>query len=324
MNSRTAYIGQQVHPDALELLRAHGDVVLGYGPSAMSIEDAMPEMDALMLHWQTIDATFFERAPRLKVIARHGVGVDNVDLVEAEARGIPVLIAAEANYRSVAEQAITLMMAVRRQVARGHLLVSGGGFAERDETYLGEELFGSTLGVIGFGRIGRHVAHVARALGMRVRAFDPFLTADEIEQRGAEPSANLAELLPDCDVLTINIPLSESTHHLLGAAEFAQMKPGSVLIHTARGGIVDEGALVEALQTGHLAGAGLDVFEQEPPSPENPLLSMSQVVLSPHVGAYTRTGERLMGLYAAQAIVDHWNGVDPDATGRPWGRAPRP
>lgn len=320
--SRRVYVGQPIHADALELLRSHGTVVPGYGPGATSLEDAAPNVEAIMAHWQVIDEPLIRGAPKLRVIARHGVGVDNIDLAAAEARRIPVLIAAHANFRSVAEHVIALLLAVRRQVARGDALVRADKFAERDPTFLGEEVYGTTIGVIGFGRVGSHVAKIARGLCMNVLGYDPFLRADEISRRGGEPIDSLDSLLVSSDAVTVNIPLTPRTRGMLGQQQIGLMRRNAVLIQTSRGGIVDEDALIAAVQRGELAGAGLDVFESEPPRPDSPLLSMDQFVLSPHVGAYTRSAERHMGLYAAQGIVDVWNGVDPDSPDRSWCRAP--
>lgn len=321
--SRTAYVGQPIHPDALELLRSHATVMLGYGPHATSLEDAAPNVDAIMVHFQTIDEPLIRKAPKLRVIARHGVGVDNIDVAAAEARGIPVLIAAQANFRSVAEHVIALLLAVRRQVARGDALVRADKFAERDATYLGEEVHGTTIGVIGFGRVGSHVAKIAHGLGIKVLGYDPFLRADQISRSGGEPADSLDSLLASSDAVTINIPLTPRTRGMLGQQQIGLMRRNAVLIQTARGGIVDEDALIAAVRRGELAGAGLDVFDSEPPRPDSPLLSMDQFVLSPHVGAYTRAAERQMGLFAAQAITDVWNGVDPDTPDRTWCRAPQ-
>lgn len=274
-----------------------------------------------MLHWQEVDRPLLERANRLGVISRHGVGIDNLDLEAATELGIDVVVAAKANFHSVAEQALALLFAVRRHVARGDRLVRTGGFGDRDPSYLGGQLHGTTMGIIGFGRIGAHLNTVSQALGMKVITHDPHVDPEEITEHGAHPAATLDELLESADQVTVNIPLTPDSRGLLGPRQFALMKRGSVLINTSRGGIVQESALADALRSGHLAGAALDVYEIEAPDDTNPLFTLDQVVLSPHVGAYTEAAERQMGLYAAQGIVDLWAGVDPDSRRRNWARA---
>jgi D-3-phosphoglycerate dehydrogenase len=221
------------------------------------------------------------------------------------------LITPQANLRSVAEHVFALALAVSRNLIRADRTVRDGRFASRDRL-LGRELFGTTLGVIGLGRIGGEVARMAaQGFGMRVLGYDPWLPPDRIRERDAEPAETLPDLLRACDLVTVHVPLSRETRGLLGRRELASMRPGSLLVQTSRGGVVDEDALVDALRSGHLAGAGIDVYKTEPPPQDHPFFSMEQVVLTPHTAALTEQAMRRMAVDAAQGILDVLGGADP-------------
>jgi D-3-phosphoglycerate dehydrogenase len=211
----------------------------------------------------------------------------------------------------VAEHAFALMLAVSRNLVRADRSVREGGFASRNRLQ-GRELFGARLGVVGLGRIGGEVTRMAvGGFGMRVLGYDPWLPPDRIRERGAEPVEALPDLLGACDLITVHVPLSQVTRGLLGRRELASMRPGSILIQTSRGGVVDEDALVAALRSGHLAGAGIDVYETEPPPEDHPFFSMEEVVLTPHTAALTEQAMRRMALDAARGILDVLGGADP-------------
>ncbi len=269
---------------------------------------------------KALGAQQIEKARHLRVIARHGVGVDNVAVEAATRRGIPVLITPRANLRSVAEHVFALALAVSRNLLRADRYVREGRFAERD-SLMGRELFGETLGVIGLGRIGEEVARMGAAgFGMRVLGYDPFVDEKSARAKGVQPMSSLGELLPACAFVSVHVPLTEETRGLLGARELGHMRPGSVLVQAARGGVVNEDALVKALRGGPLAGAGIDVFEEEPPPADHPLFSLGNAILSPHTAASTRQAMRRMGLDAARGILDILGGADalsPPA-GAPW------
>jgi D-3-phosphoglycerate dehydrogenase len=305
--TQRVYVDGPIHDDALGLLRSATEVVT----EAVQMEAALPDVQAVLLRTASLDAEAIGRAQSLQVIARHGVGVDNVAVVEAARRGIPVLITPQANLRSVAEHVFALALAVSRNLIRADRTVRDGRFASRDRL-LGRELFGTTLGVIGLGRIGGEVARIAaQGFGMRVLGYDPWLPPDRIRERDAEPAETLPDLLRACDLVTVHVPLSRESRGLLGHRELASMRPGSILIQTSRGGVVDEDALVDALRSGHLAGAGIDVYETEPPPQDHPLFSMDQVVLTPHTAALTEQAMRRMAVDAAQGILDVLGGADP-------------
>jgi len=305
--TQRVYVDGPIHDEALGMLRSATEVV----PEAIEIGAALPDVHAVLLRTASLDAEAIERARSLRVIARHGVGVDNVAVDAATMRGIPVLITPQANLRSVAEHVFALALAVSRNLIRADRTVRDGRFASRDRL-LGRELFGTTLGVIGLGRIGGEVARMAaRGFGMRVLGYDPWLPPDRIRERDAEPAETLPDLLRACDLVTVHVPLSRKTRGLLGHRELASMRPGSILIQTSRGGVVDEDALVDALRSGHLAGAGIDVYQTEPPPQDHPLFSMDQVVLTPHTAALTEQAMRRMAVDAAQGILDVLGGADP-------------
>ena len=251
--------------------------------------EALPESDALIVRGRTkVTAEVIRSAgPRLKVVGRAGVGVDNIDLEAARARGLTVVNAPEAATVAVAELTLGMMLALARQIP---LADAGMRRAEWHKSELhGSELSGKTLGIIGVGRIGAAVASRAAAFGMRVLGHDPLLSDSELQRRGTEPFS-FDGLLRESDYICLHLPLTSETRGLIGRETLKKVKPGARLISAARGGIVDEAAVLEALEAGQLAGVALDVFAEEPPG-ELPLRQHPNVVLTPHIGAQTREAQ---------------------------------
>jgi D-3-phosphoglycerate dehydrogenase len=241
---------------------------------------------------------FMDRiGPSLRAIFRPGIGTDNVDLAAATQRGILVINTPDAPTEATAEHAVALLLAVAKRVVTASRFLQTNDFPRTE--LLGTEVRDRVLGVIGCGRIGRRVAEICGlGLKMKIIAYDPFLT--DVELPGVEFTRDLDDLLPRADFLTLHIPLTAQTRHFIGEAQIKRMKRGSYLINAARGPVVDEKALIRALQDGHLAGAGVDVFDPEPPAGGNPLLYMNNVVCTPHVAAYTDRSHNL----SRTSIVD--------------------
>jgi len=263
--------------------------------------ESLPESDALIVRGRTkVTAEVIRSAgPRLKVVGRAGVGVDNIDLEAARARGLTVVNAPEAATVAVAELTLGMMLALARQIP---LADSGMRRAEWRKSELhGSELSGKTLGIVGVGRIGAAVAARAAAFGMRVLGHDPLLSDGELQRRGTEP-LSFDALLRESDYICLHLPLTDETRGLIGRETLQRFKPGARLISAARGGIIDEAALLEALESGHLAGAALDVYAEEPPG-ELPLRRHPNVVLTPHIGAQTREAQSKAALDIAGEVL---------------------
>ncbi len=241
---------------------------------------------------------------RLKVIGRAGVGLDNVDVDAASKKGVVVMNTPGGNTISAAEQAFCLMMAAARNVAQADASMKRGEWERKKFT--GHELYGKTLGVAGLGRIGTEVAKRAQAFGMKVIAFDPFLRAEKAMQIGVEV-VSFDELLAQSDFLTLHMPLTAENKHMIGAAQIAKMKKGAIVINCARGGLIDEKALAEAIKAKKLGGAGLDVFEEEPPK-ERAAIDLPQVVATPHLGASTEEAQVAVAVDVAQCIIEYFHG----------------
>ena len=279
------------------------------GPAKVATADpdaTLPEAHAVVAGGGQYNGPFMDRAPGLLVVSRRGVGYDNVDVPAATARDIAVCITPDAPTISTAEHALALIMAVAKRLKSAARELHRESRGDLYQIHNGLELHQSRLGLVGFGRIGRHVARVALALGMRVAAFDPHVSPDIVSATGVEPVATLEELLRQADVVSLHLPLSPETRHLIRAETLAQMKPGAILINASRGGLVDEAALLPALESGHLAGAGLDVTDPEPPPLDNPLLHRDDVIITPHIGSATTAGKRrILGgavLHAVQVL----------------------
>jgi phosphoglycerate dehydrogenase-like enzyme len=263
------------------------------------LREYLPRTDALLCGGEVMSRDMLAIAPRLRVIARVGVGYDLVDIAASTSRRIPVTITPGANQESVAEQTFALLLGVARRIAVNDKDVKAGGW---DRTLV-RPLRGLTMGLLGLGRIGRAVATRALAFGMNVIAHDT-VPPSGLEQAHAVQRVTFDQLLAQADVISVHLPLTESTRRLFRREVFHRMRPGAILINTARGGLVDEQDLYETLVSGHLAGAGLDVLNDEPPLPGNPLLTLSSVVLSPHLGGMDTKGLDDMASMAAQCIVD--------------------
>nr|MBA3728507.1 phosphoglycerate dehydrogenase [Actinomycetota bacterium] len=285
----------------LDLLRADFDVDVRPDLAGAGLAEAIGGYSALVIRSQTkVTADVIERADALTVIGRAGIGLDNVDVEAATRRGVMVVNAPQSNIVSAAEHTFALLMAQARNIPRADASVRSGRW-ERTR-FQGVELHGKTLGVIGMGRVGAMVAHRALAFGMRVVAYDPYVSRERAKQIGVELLPNLEGLLVQSDFVTIHLPRTPETEGLIGRRELGLMKEGARIVNTARGGIVDEPALVEALRDGRLGGAALDVFSIEPPPRSHPLLAFEQVVLTPHLGASTREAQDKTGTAIAEMV----------------------
>lgn len=259
------------------------------------------EVDALVIRTVTqVTAELLDAAPRVRVVGRAGAGLDNVDAAAAAARGVTVVSAPEANAVAAAEHTFALLLALARSVPLGDGELKGGEW--RPDHPLGFELEGKTLGIVGFGRIGQRVARRARAFGMDVRVVDPVIDEEVLVEVDARVCADLDELLPAVDVLTLHVPLDDVTRGMIAGRELALLPPDSVLINCARGGVVVEDALLEHLDAGRLRGAGLDVFEHEPPLDPR-LAAHPRVVATPHWGAHTTEAKRRVALEIAGNVI---------------------
>lgn len=274
-------------PAGLDVLRTEGCRIIftskAGGVPEMLQHLAGEKVDGVISRTLPFGAAAFAAAgATLKVVSRHGVGVDNVDIAAATARGIPVLIAPTSNGQSVAELAIALMLAASRRITVHDAAIRAGKW---DRSGSGLQLSGRTLGLVGFGGIGKSVARAALGLGLRVIAYDPLAKPEPT--LAVEIVDNLSALLPHSNFLSLHVPLTAQTRGLIGAAELAALPRGAVLVNTARGGVVDESALMAALASGHLYGAGLDTFANEPLPPTHPLCTRSDVVMTAHMGGST-------------------------------------
>jgi D-3-phosphoglycerate dehydrogenase len=309
-------VADELPGSALELLRAEGwqvDARTGRSPSALAAD--LAEADALLVRSATkVTASLIAAGPALRVVGRAGTGVDNIDVAAASARGVLVVNAPGANSISVAEHACALMLALARDVPAADRAMKDARWEKK--RFIGTELRGKTIGIVGFGRIGQEVAQRARAFGMRVVAHDPFISP-EIAASHAVELLSLDDLCANADFLTLHVPANADTRHMLNDTRLALAKPGIRIINTARGDLIDEGALRRAIESGKVAGAGLDVFEKEPPG-DWTLAQMPQIVATPHIAASTEEAQELVGLDTAAAVRDFLrNGIVRNAVNFP-------
>jgi len=303
-------VAGRIHPSGSAVLeKAEGvtfEAVTDPDPEAFLAR--LADADGVLLRTQPLREEHLGAAPRLAVVARHGVGYDAVDVEALTRRGIPLAIVGDVNSRTVAEHAMMLILAASRRLVESATLLRAGDWAHRN-AFASREVDGKTLLIVGFGRIGRHLATRAAPFGLRVIVHDPYVDPETIRDYEAAP--DLREALAEADIVSIHVPKTGGGA-LIGREEIALMKPDAVIVNTARGGLVDEAALLEALSGDRLGAAGLDVFAEEPPPEDDPLIAHPRVVATPHTAGLTAECAERMAVVAARNIVDHFAGrLDP-------------
>ncbi|HLE21948.1 MAG TPA: phosphoglycerate dehydrogenase, partial [Vicinamibacteria bacterium] len=294
-------VADPISPEGIEILKggASVDVRTGMGPEELA--EALPGYHGLVVRSQTkVTREALAKASQLRVIGRAGVGVDNIDVEAASERGIIVVNAPTGNTISAAELTVALILALARHLVSADNSLHRGEW--KRQSFIGMEVRGKTAGIIGLGQVGSAVARRLRALEMNVIGFDPFVPAERAQMLGVELS-QLDELLERSDFVSLHCALTPETRHLLGAKRIRLMKSGARLVNAARGGLVDEAALLEALDSGHLAGAAFDVFETEPPGADNPLLHHTKVITTPHLGASTHEAQEQVAVDVAREVL---------------------
>ena len=300
--------------NAIELLNAHDvDVFFSpaYAPSEQVAQRAAElQVDALIVRQGRVDEAIIAASPRLKVIAKHGVGVDNIDLQAAAARDIPVIRAMGSNSRAVAEHTIALALTLLKDIPRLDAAVKAGTWPK--PSFIGRDIIGTVIGLVGFGSIGQHVARMAQGLGMTVLLHDPHARA-AITQFGGDCERDLDSLIAEADIVSLHCPLTNATRDLLDARRFGLMKPNSLVVNTARGALINEAALAAALLEGRIAGAALDSFTVEPPAPDSPLWALPNLIATPHIAGVTAGSAKTMAEIAARHVIAVLDGEEPDA-----------
>ena len=306
-----------IHSAGLEILRAATTVVTPDELTAEGVIAIGREAEALLVRSQpSITDSLMTALKKLKCVARHGVGIDNVDVAAATRLGLPVLHTPGQNADAAAEHTIMLMLAVTKRLILLDARTRKGEWGADRFSGIGD-LHGLTLGIIGVGNIGRRVAHIAAAFGMEVLGYDPYVRPDELRRRGAEPVAKLPMLLRKADIVTCHCPLTPETQHLISGKTIDGMKENAILINTSRGPVVDEQALYSALVSKKILAAGLDVWEEEPNPATNPLLSLDNVVCTPHVAGVSERAQRNIATYIANDIVRVLRGEQPLVVANP-------
>lgn len=296
-------VSDPIDQAGIDILSQVAEVDQHVGLTIDDLKQIISQYDGLMIRSGTkVTADVIQSAEKLRIIGRAGVGVDNVDVAAATKRGILVVNSPGGNTIAAAEHAIALLLAVSRHVAQAHASTSAGGWDRKK--YVGNELYKKVLGVVGLGKIGSHVAKVAIAMGMEVIAFDPFISADRAQQMQVKLSP-MEDLFKKSDYVTLHLPRTSETENLVNADLLASMKPTARLVNCARGGIIDESALADAINSGVIAGAGLDVFASEPLPKDSPLLSVHErLILTPHLGASTAEAQENVAIDVAEQIRD--------------------
>jgi D-3-phosphoglycerate dehydrogenase / 2-oxoglutarate reductase len=312
------YVSDPVHADVLAELRRLGEVYLGYGPTAVTYQQVRDVVDAVMLRSEIFDRDKISHSPRLRIIARHGVGSDNVDVDAATDAGVWVTITPGRNARAVAEHVFALALALGRKIPVAAGRTRDGFWSQNKAELTGFELHGRTLGLLGLGSIGSIVLQIARGFGMQVLVTDPVLDHAQVAALGAR-KVEFDELLAGSDVLSLHVPLVASTRHIIDGPALARLRPGAVLINTSRGGLVDEQAMVAALRSGRLRGAAVDVLEAEAVDMKDPLAhntlpisELDNLIVTPHVAGQTEESLREVGRAATACIRQALAGAVPD------------
>ena len=308
MSKHRVLVTDTLAESGLAILRAADDIDLDYraGLKGEALLQAVRESDALITRSGTaVTQELVNAGDRLRIIGRAGVGLDNVDVDACTARGILVINAPTANIMSATEHTMAMMLSLCRNIPEAHASVRRGEWNR--SKFMGTELDGKTLGIIGLGRIGTRVTVRARAFGMRVIAYDPYISPTVAEKINAK-LVSLDELLATADIITVHTPLTDETRGMIGAAEIAKMKDGVIALNIARGGIYEEQALADALNAGKIAGAAVDVYVEEPPGNEHPLVTAKNIILSPHIGANTIEAQDRVAVQTSEMVIDALRG----------------
>jgi D-3-phosphoglycerate dehydrogenase len=318
-------LGGAIHPEGQALLESEARVLVCADEDEAGFVKMAADANGILLRTRPrCTESLMVACPKVRVVGRHGAGLDIVDIPAATRLGVAVVHAPGSNAQAVAEHALMLMLAcvkrtllIDRATRAGDWSARGGG---------NTELHGKTLGIVGIGHVGRRVAKFAGAIGMRILAYDKYVPADEIRARGAEPVGSLEALLPQVDILTCHTPLTDETRAMINDKTLALMKKGAVYVNTSRGPVQQERALFESLTRGHLAAAGIDVFEDEPSSTDNPLFNLPNVVVSSHVAGVTQEARRQTSTQVAAEMLRVLRGEKPDVLVNPdvWPRLRRP
>lgn len=295
-------VTEPISDDGMAVLAASLEVELAFDVARNELLERVAECDGLVVRSLTqVDRELLDCAPRLRVVGRAGVGVDNIDIAHATEKGVMIVNAPESNIVSAAEHTLALMLALARNIPVVDREVKSGSWSKARRH--GIELFGRTLGIVGLGRVGSMVAVRAAAFGMRVVAYDPYISIERFEAFGAERAENLDDLIRASDYLSVHTPKTEETYGMIGARELSLARAGVRVINCARGGIVNEAALVDALRSGHVAAAGVDVFDGEPVT-THPLFGFEQVIVTPHLGGSTEEAQVRVGVTVAEQVVE--------------------
>ena len=301
----TVYLSEYIYPPAVEKLKAHAAVVDNF--------DHIEDIDAIILRNIPVTAEMMDRAKKLKVIAKHGIGCNTIDVPAAKARGIQVIYTPTANADSVAEMTVGLFLALERRIVEAHNKCLRSEFTTiAPKNFLGTEILGKTFGQIGMGNIAQRIARIMReGFGAKVLGYDPFISAEDAEKRGFEKVETLEELLERSDLVNVNVPLVKSTTNMLSGKLFDHFKPGAVFVNAARGAVISEDDLYDALVSGKLKAAACDTFINEPPTAENKLLSLPNFIATPHIGGNTEEALQKAGTEVVEETLNVLAGKKP-------------
>jgi D-3-phosphoglycerate dehydrogenase len=305
-------VAGKLHPSGRALLDAATGVSVRYIEeiSEPSYAEHIQDADALLIRTQPLTAPTVAKAPRLKIVSRHGVGYDAIDVAALNTRGIALAVCGDVNSTAVAEHSAMMMLAASKRALRADKSVRGGRWDWRNNLEA-QDLRGRNLLQLGYGRIGRHIVGMMQGFGMHIRAYDPYLSERGWPDAEVLEVTDLAEGLGWADIVSVSVPRGDRA--IIGRAEIAAMRPGAIIVNTARGGVVDEMALIDGLESGKIGAAGLDVFEEEPLPQEHPLTRFDQVMLSPHIAGVTDGAAERMAMGSAQNIIDFFAGkIDPE------------
>ena len=307
---KTVYLSHPIIAEGYRILKQHTNVIIGNTTDFMSVQPEIAKADAIVVRLGEVRRDLIERCPKLRVVLRPGVGTDIFDVDACTERGIPVAICPDTNLRSVAEHAVALAYAITKNLRESIEETKRGNFTEIRSKYAAIELLDHHLGVVGFGKIGREAARLFAGNGMHVFVFDPFVKQADVEAQGYHWVGDLHQLMGVCDLITLHMPLTPQTKGMIGTAEFAVAKQGQFLINCARGDILDEQALYQALASGKLGGAASDVMHAEPFDLQNPLFTLHNFYFTPHMAALTREAAVRTYTMAANNIVALLNGEE--------------